>query len=804
MKNAVVGVMLVLFLAFPLEAQPKYVIQWQNTLNIVSGDYAFGVAVDGSGNVYITGFLYNWNNSSYDYLTAKYDSLGNIAWIDTLDNGDYDEARDIAVDRSGNVYVTGWAKNGSYYDYLTIKYDSLGNIIWGDTLNNGNDRAEGIAVDVSGNVYVTGISPIGSNDDYFTVKYDSLGNIIWERALDNGNTDYGKGVAVDGSGNVYVTGYSNNGSNYDYLTVKYDSMGNIIWIDTLDNGGDDKAYGIAVDGSGNVYVTGYFDNGSNDDYLTIKYDSMGNILWADTLDNGSDDKAYGIAVDESGNVYVTGYFDNGSNDDYLTVKYDSMGNIIWADTLNNGRDDEAYGIAVDGSGNVYVTGSYFTGSDWNCLTVKYVKYKDASILSITSPDTVGTDGSYTPEVWVKNNSYEDAFNFDISVYIDSSGTNMYADTQFVSGLAAGDSVLVSFSPWTAPSFPMNLNLSFSIITSDMNTDNDTISKTLYIKDLTPPVIDSAVAFDGTNHQLGIDNDDYVILYFSEPTNKPNVDNSNINSVLSLSGGHTWLDGAGNTGTCVWNTDGDQLQINFTTNTSLPTIAIGDTITPDGATITDLNNNPCSSPVILGGSFGYFVDAGILSITSPDTVGTDSIYTPEVWVINNSYEDILSFGIAGHIDSIGGNMYTDTQFVSDLAVGDSVLVSFSPWTALSIPMSLNLSFFIITPDMDTDNDTISKVIYVENLSGINDTRETNTLSLNTFTINKGQMVFTYSIPENADYTLGLYTADGRMIKEIKGNQKGLYYKVITGIRGGIYFLRLTQNKNVVTKKVIIGK
>ncbi len=469
---AVLSVSLVLIGVLPLNAQ-QYGIEWADTLDNGNTDRANGVAVDNSGNVYVTGESYIGSN--YDYLTVKYDASGNIVWVDTLDNDSTDEANGIAVDRSGNVYVTGYSYIGSNDDYLTVKYNASGNIVWVDTLDNGGDeRAYGIAVDNSGNIYVTGYSDY----DYFTVKYDASGNIVWVDTLDTGAADYAYGITVDTSGNIYFTGFSYIGSNFDYLTVKYDASGNIVWADTLDNGGDDYAQGIAVDGSGNVYVTGEAYNGSNWDYLTVKYDSLGNIVWADTIDNGDDD-ARGIAVDGSGSIYVAGYSDY----DYLTVKYDASGNIVWADTLDNSINDIAYGIAVDGSGNIYVTGFSSIGSDYDYFTVKYAKYKDAGIISILSPDTVGTDSSYIPEIWVKNNSYEDTLSFDIGAFIDSVGGNLYSDTQSVSNLAVGDSVLVSFSPWTAPSSPVDLMLEFSIVNSDMNTDNDTISKSLYVKDM---------------------------------------------------------------------------------------------------------------------------------------------------------------------------------------------------------------------------------------------------------------------------------------------------------------------------------
>ena len=334
-------------------------------------------------------------------------------------------------------------------------------------------------------------------------------------------------------------------------------------------------------------------------------------------------------MDNKGNIYVTGCSYIGSNYDYFTVKYDSSGNIVWADTIdNNGNNDYAYSIAVDSQYNIYITGSSNIGLNGDYLTVKYTPYKDAGILSIASPDTVCSDSNYIPAIYIANNSPV-PLNFDVAAYIDSEGTVIYSDTQSVSDLAEGDSTLINFSQWPAPSNAVALNLRFSIITSDMNSDNDTLSGNLYVRDHTLPVLDSAIAYDGTDPVSGIDDDDYVILYFSEPTNKPTIDNSNINSALPLSSGHSWLDGSGNIGTCVWNTDGDQLQINFTTTTSLPTTAVGDTITPDGETITDVNGNPCSSPTILGGTFE---PAGILdkkyitrmTLNTP-TINRNSIY-----------------------------------------------------------------------------------------------------------------------------------------------------------------------------------
>src|SRR3990172_4776861 len=141
------------------------------------------------------------------------------AWVARYNGPDYgvDEAFAIAVDGQGNVYVTGASGYSTDMDYATIKYDSNGNQLWAARYNgpgNGGDGAFAIAVDGQGNVYVTGQSWGGAtNDDYATIKYDTNGNQLWVARYNGpGNSDdEAYRIAVDGQGNVYVTGTSGGG-----------------------------------------------------------------------------------------------------------------------------------------------------------------------------------------------------------------------------------------------------------------------------------------------------------------------------------------------------------------------------------------------------------------------------------------------------------------------------------------------------------------------------------------------------------------------------------------------------------------
>jgi hypothetical protein len=185
----------------------KWVARYDGPGN--SYDQATTIAVDASGNVYVTGESYVAGSTYDDYATVKYNSSGTQQWVARYDGPERDDkATAIAVDASGNVYVTGESDgSGTYYDYATVKYNSSGAEQWVaryDGPGNSEDYATGIAVDSSGNVYVTGAS-YSSNTffDYATVKYDTLGAEQWAARYDGpGYTDFAYAIALDASGNV--------------------------------------------------------------------------------------------------------------------------------------------------------------------------------------------------------------------------------------------------------------------------------------------------------------------------------------------------------------------------------------------------------------------------------------------------------------------------------------------------------------------------------------------------------------------------------------------------------------------------
>jgi hypothetical protein len=194
------------------------------------GDRAYAIAVDSCCNVYVTGDSWG-SGTNLDYATIKYYPNGDTAWVRRYNGpGNFrDYAFAIAVGGSGSVYVTGQSYGGidQGYGYATLKYYPNGDVAWVRTYNGpiGEEAsARAIAVDNSENTYVSGYSFSLTQDDYATIKYYPNGDTAWLRTYDGpaNDDDEAFAIAVDDSGNVYVTGWCTGSlTGKDYCTIKY-------------------------------------------------------------------------------------------------------------------------------------------------------------------------------------------------------------------------------------------------------------------------------------------------------------------------------------------------------------------------------------------------------------------------------------------------------------------------------------------------------------------------------------------------------------------------------------------------------
>lgn len=379
-----------------IKYSPSGILKWTARYNGQGNgpDIVNSMAVDESGNVYITGGS-DGAGSGTDYTTIKYDSSGVQQWVAryTTSGNHRDAAYALAIDHSGNVFVTGESYNISTIDYLTIKYNSSGVQQWVRRYIDG--IAYSIAVDDSNNVVVTGRGA----GDFATVKYNSSGLQKWVSRFNgplNGD-DEANSIGIDSLGNAYVCGSTEGALFYsDYATVKYNSAGIEQWYRVYKGSANflDLPKAIKVDRTGNSFVTGYStESGRGYDMTTIKYSTNGDTLWKASYHNGLNDIAFALALDNYGNVYVTGESDgSGSSDDYSTVKYNSLGQQQWVKKYDYSGQfgDVAQAIAVDKNGNVYVTGS----SDRDYLTIKYSQLTGASTVFTEIPREFSLSQNY--------------------------------------------------------------------------------------------------------------------------------------------------------------------------------------------------------------------------------------------------------------------------------------------------------------------------------------------------------------------------------------------------------------------------
>lgn len=422
------------------------VFSWHTFYGSNGSDAGYDLAVDGNGNVYVTGYSSaSWNGpgdkaplhaytGGGDILVVKLDSNGAYKWHTFYGSAGSDGGYDIALDASGNTLIAGdssAAWNGAdgqsplnaysgNYDVTALKLDSAGGYLW-HTFHGSvsTDYGNGIAVDGSGNIYLVGYSnaawsgpgnapplnPYAGGGDTMAVKLDSAGVYQWHTFYGSSASDSGSAIAADGGGNVLITGdsfaaWTGPGNtapanaytgSYDMTVMKLDGTGTYQWHAFLGSPSADYSTGVGADGSGNTFVIGRSSAGWNgpggkapvnvysggSDMTVVKLDSTGAFQWHTFYGSASGDYGYGLLIEPSGNITITGdslAAWNGPGNaaplnpysggyEIVAARLDGSGSYLWHSFYGSPLADDGYGIAVDGSGNVWLAGQSAAG--WN-------------------------------------------------------------------------------------------------------------------------------------------------------------------------------------------------------------------------------------------------------------------------------------------------------------------------------------------------------------------------------------------------------------------------------------------------------
>ncbi len=482
-----------------------------------NSDRLYAIALDSSGNVVVAGwsessdyFIYNGTgyNAGEDVVVTKLtNDLSGVLGSTFIGGSSDEEAFALAIDSSGNIFITGYtysndyptagtpfdsSYNGNVDIFVTKLSNDLQNIIASTYIGGANtrDEAYGIAIDSSDNVFITGFAG-GVPIDYptttgafdttpktLTLPYyetivskfsNDLSRLLASTYLSGDDPDEigeqrGNAIAIDSSGNVYVAGYSQN-TDYPTTTGAYDSSHNggfdavvsvlnndlssLIASTFIGSPGSDKANGIALDSSKNIYITGYTNNGNYpvttgatlkglEDIIVSKFSNDLKQLVASTMLGSSGmDRGNAIAVDSSNNVYITGY---ASDSDYPTTegtyfnkkdvvitKLDSsLSNILASRFLGGWDDDEAFAIALDSSNNVYIAG-YTTSANYPTTSRAFEYYYNG--------------GSFDGFV-----SKLDLTTYSLTINKSGSGAGIVIDSE--SGIYCGNDCNESYTPST--------------------------------------------------------------------------------------------------------------------------------------------------------------------------------------------------------------------------------------------------------------------------------------------------------------------------------------------------------------------
>ncbi len=414
---------------------PAGTVLWRRTYSGSAGGFggsASAVTVDGAGNVYAAGHVGDGVifNNNLDYLVVKFGPDGSERWARRYNGpgNNTDLAHHVAVDGGGNVYVSGFSY-GQGYDWATLKLSPAGAVLWERRHSgpgSGDDRPADMALAPGGNLVLTGQTMNtgdGMTADIETLTYDPHGAVVGQRRWTATAISHerARDMDLDAGGRIAITGTTaENASPYAVpfpVTLRYTAAGELIQTIEGEGAGGDA---VDVDGSGAVFLAGAL-IGTPAGSAVAKYDAGGARSWLTQLVLEPSDalRVVGVAAGAGGSATVAGTVVDVFNhdEDYLTIRYGADGRELWRHRFEGAGQggDRAAALAVDGADAAWVTGTswgnYLSigGTADDIVTLKFAAGATPALLAPTELSATGVSAGAIQLRWRDNAGTETGF-----------------------------------------------------------------------------------------------------------------------------------------------------------------------------------------------------------------------------------------------------------------------------------------------------------------------------------------------------------------------------------------------------------
>ena len=390
----------------PLLSAGGPTVGWEASMDIAGQSDGGLIAVaDGAGAVFTIGATPLFAGGE-DMVIIKYDADGAEQWMTTYAGafaGGYDYPEDGLVDAAGDLYITGQTGVDDVsrgQEWVTLKLSGVdGALLWERRFHGtgtfGGATARDMAMGPSGEIVVTGWARDDATWlDFGVVKYAPDGTELWARLFSSPGfrADSAEAVAVGPDGAVAVVGKYALSDQYIIGVVMYDADGALQWSRTYDASSffdlEDRVRSVAIDGDGNVYVgaDGIDSDVEGRDFVLLKYAADGTLLWDRRFTGTSSDLVPTVLLGPEGNIYLSGSSDGG----HRLLAYDAAGNQLWTRWRSGSISSDATRdhAVLDAHGHVAVLlRTLFTPGITAFTIVRYAA--DGALVDETTIDPLG-------------------------------------------------------------------------------------------------------------------------------------------------------------------------------------------------------------------------------------------------------------------------------------------------------------------------------------------------------------------------------------------------------------------------------